>query len=638
MLRFWGLLVTLALLTCIVATATSHGSGGVSLNGTPTLQCQKILVYSTRATGTALRATDFDEDLPAILAQDGNAVFVFDRASMPVLTPAILSNYDQLWFISTETPPVLSTAEVQAILAFHDTGKGIMVIGDGYTYTGPANQFLTLGVRFTNIRCWDCNHCGANIGCCISTAGFVPHPIWNGVTAIQANLNEGDLEVVSTGQIIATHNNINMVAVGTGPGGQVAWDATVYRFSDATAHPNLAVTYCDNPRYVRNLANWLSTPDTTDPTISVSLNRDVLWPPNHKMVDITAAVTVTDNCCATPTFKLVSITSNEPDNGKGDGDTIDDIQGADYGTPDVTFQLRSERSGKGDGRVYTIVYEAEDCFGNKTTATAEVRVPHDHSGMALASVGYTADGSAIDASTESFAVIIPSAPARFGLDNEGNTIKVAEPFDATRLDVTKAYVGNTAGAISPFRSLKLDNNRDGLVDLVLFYSAANVRALVMRSSIAGDALKIDEEGIDGPVGFHYNDVAGVDYLVSNIFELGRPVPLALPTEKKRQLYEQDLANRDQQLVTTLLPAYPNPFNPTTTIPFDLATQGRVSLRIFDTQGKLVRTLCDEVMPSGIHQSVWDGRDNAGHHVATGVYFVRLVTGDYQMTRKLVMIK
>jgi hypothetical protein len=378
--------------------------------------------------------------------------------------------------------------------------------------------------------------------------------------------------------------------------------------------------------------------DTTPPDIVVELNRDVLWPPNHKMVDITATVTVTDACCDAPTFTLVSITSNEPDNGKGDGNTIDDIQGADPGTADVAFQLRSERSGLGDGRIYTIVYEAEDCVGHTAFDTVAVRVPHDHSGWALASLGYAADGSALERSLPSFVLVIPSRGAQFGVDEKGNSVVISEPFDATKLDAKRIYVGNTVGVITPMRSLKLDNNGDGFVDLALFYTSEAADELVRNSStLSGDAIEIDAEGADGPVGLHYTDVHGVDYVVRDIFALGSAVPLGLPTDGKRRPDEQGGVNAGGR-VSELLPSYPNPFNPTTTIPFEVAAQGRVTLQVFDTQGKLVRTLCDEVLPAGVHQAVWDSHDNVGRQVATGVYFVRLVTGDYRMTRKLVMIK
>jgi endo-1,4-beta-xylanase len=74
--------------------------------------------------------------------------------------------------------------------------------------------------------------------------------------------------------------------------------------------------------------------------------------------------------------ELVSITSNEADNGLGDGDTSDDIQGASYGTDDRQFLLRAERSGTGSGRIYTVTYSATDASGNATETTDEVTVPH----------------------------------------------------------------------------------------------------------------------------------------------------------------------------------------------------------------------------------------------------------------------
>ena len=222
---------------------------------------KKIFLYTTRATGQGIgvRRIDFDEDLPTILAQDGFSVRVEDRQSLASLDATLLANYDQLWFVTTESSPVLSPAEVQAIQDFHAAGKGIMIIGDGYEYTAPASQFSSgWGVQFNGSVCWDCDHCGGPIGCPISTAGFPTHEIWTNVSQIQANLNEGNLTATPPGQIIATHNGINMVGVSAGSGGRVAWDATVYRFTNASAHPNLAITYYDNARYARNLASWLA--------------------------------------------------------------------------------------------------------------------------------------------------------------------------------------------------------------------------------------------------------------------------------------------------------------------------------------------------------------------------------------------
>jgi hypothetical protein len=115
--------------------------------------------------------------------------------------------------------------------------------------------------------------------------------------------------------------------------------------------------------------------DTTPPKLTVTLSPTVLWPPNHKLVQITASITVDDVCDPNPTVRLVSIKSTEPDNGLGDGDTPQDIQGADFTGDDRAFYVRAERSGLGDGRVYTVTYEARDASGNTTTKQAMVTVP-----------------------------------------------------------------------------------------------------------------------------------------------------------------------------------------------------------------------------------------------------------------------
>ncbi len=119
--------------------------------------------------------------------------------------------------------------------------------------------------------------------------------------------------------------------------------------------------------------------DPIPPQISVALDPDELWPPNHRLVDVTAVVDASDNC-GPVTVELVSVTSSEPDNGEGDGDTVDDIQGADLGTADFDLLLRAERSGQGDGRTYTATYVATDTSGNQTAAEGTAFVPHDQGG------------------------------------------------------------------------------------------------------------------------------------------------------------------------------------------------------------------------------------------------------------------
>ena len=95
--------------------------------------------------------------------------------------------------------------------------------------------------------------------------------------------------------------------------------------------------------------------------------------------------------------------------------------------------------------------------------------------------------------------------------------------------------------------------------------------------------------------------------------------------------------------TTLLPNYPNPFNPETWIPYQLAKPTEVRITIYSSDGKLVRPLVLGTQPMGIYQTksraaYWDGKNAFGESVASGVYFYTLTAGDFTATRKMLILK
>ncbi len=85
-------------------------------------------------------------------------------------------------------------------------------------------------------------------------------------------------------------------------------------------------------------------------------------------------------------------------------------------------------------------------------------------------------------------------------------------------------------------------------------------------------------------------------------------------------------------------SFPNPFNPMTSIRFDLPRDGRVNLRVYDVAGRLVRTLVDANLGAAAHTVNWDGTDDAGRRQSSGVYYYRLVTDDAVATRKMTLVK
>ncbi len=101
------------------------------------------------------------------------------------------------------------------------------------------------------------------------------------------------------------------------------------------------------------------------------------------------------------------------------------------------------------------------------------------------------------------------------------------------------------------------------------------------------------------------------------------------------------ANGDELLPiskTELKGNYPNPFNPETTISFDLKDPEQVRLSIFNLRGQLVRTLVNSDLPAGRHRFVWNGKDDQGHSVGSGVYYYRMLTSGYRQTSKMLLME
>ncbi|MDX2474409.1 MAG: T9SS type A sorting domain-containing protein [Candidatus Krumholzibacteria bacterium] len=101
---------------------------------------------------------------------------------------------------------------------------------------------------------------------------------------------------------------------------------------------------------------------------------------------------------------------------------------------------------------------------------------------------------------------------------------------------------------------------------------------------------------------------------------------------------EEIPGQNIALVTMLRGNYPNPFNPSTTIRYNLQTEGRVEIAIYDMAGRCVRRLVDDVRPAGSHEVLWNGKDHEARACGTGVYFVRYKTKHDLHTSRLSLIK
>jgi hypothetical protein len=154
----------------------------------------------------------------------------------------------------------------------------------------------------------------------------------------------------------------------------------------------------DSGNQADTVTRTVTVVDTTAPTITLKNVNISFWPPNHNYKTVTVADLVqgaSDGCDETIDLSDVfisQVSSDEAVNGNGDGNTGADIVIAGSGCKSVN--LRSERAGNGNGRVYTITFKVRDASGNVGTATAKVTVPRSSNSAAVDSgAAYTVSGS-----------------------------------------------------------------------------------------------------------------------------------------------------------------------------------------------------------------------------------------------------
>ncbi len=158
------------------------------------------------------------------------------------------------------------------------------------------------------------------------------------------------------------------------------------------------------------------------------------------------------------------------------------------------------------------------------------------------------------------------------------------------------------------------------------YFAAATADLARRSVVqAGDVIEVRVVGPDRNVESHT-----LNFKIT-------------PEDLANAVLSIRLDSIGQPKLTQLLQNFPNPFNPETWIPYQLETAADVTLRIYDTSGSIVRTLNLGFKPQGFYMTrstaaYWDGRNNLGEQVASGVYFYSLHTPDFSATRKMLILK
>jgi len=201
------------------------------------------------------------------------------------------------------------------------------------------------------------------------------------------------------------------------------------------------------------------------------------------------------------------------------------------------------------------------------------------------------------------------------------------------------YLGDAAGGVDLAIDLA-DFDRDGDLDIIAaMNSSSGVTLFVNRGDAAFDEVpNFPEEG--GMQDVLWGDADGdgdLDLFVSryranNLVYINPGRGLGPVTN----VLEVEGASRP--LGYRLSQNHPNPFNPETTIRYQLAETGVVRLSLYNVSGQLIRTLVDGAYPAGTYTATWDGTDDAGQAVASGVYLCRMVAGDYRAVRKMVLVR
>ena len=358
------------------------------------------------------------------------------------------------------------------------------------------------------------------------------------------------------------------------------------------------------------------------------------------------------------------------------------------GTPSVSdvsddlFALSTDASPVGSGGSFTIRLSAEkvtDLAGWQTDITfdpAVLEAVKVSEGSFLKAGG---EGSfflrgAID-NTAGKITGVSAARLSGGVDGTGTLLSVtftAKTVGETQVTFSNFQAGNRKSEVIPSNTPEIvitiedgafpawDVNQDGRV---------NVLDLIQVAQHFGSTVSANHKAdMNGDGAINVLDLITVAQHLGESTTSASPSLLAMDTIdgldpamvrvwiKRAQLendgsvaFRQGIANLERLLAlfipeeTSLLHNYPNPFNPETWIPYQLAEPAEVTLRIYAASGALVRTLALGYQPAGIYQyrsraAYWDGKNEVGESVASGIYFYTLTAGDFTATRKMLIMK
>ncbi|HEY0697422.1 MAG TPA: hypothetical protein VGD43_06390 [Micromonospora sp.] len=200
---------------------------------------------------------------------------------------------------------------------------------------------------------------------------------WQDRNLVIFHAADGNMHAVDVGENFDQEIHLGMVhdSLATAPDSGRSAAPTFY-FDGHTAH----MYYEAGGRLTATIAHAVATLAEPVPTrqLDCAVDRPVLWPPSHELVDVTVAVDLPEGVLGPNAFALTGITGGDPADGPAAGTPgLADVDGFVTGTPDLSGQLRAERAGDGGDRVYTLTYAGHDEIGRPVGCSVTVTVPHD---------------------------------------------------------------------------------------------------------------------------------------------------------------------------------------------------------------------------------------------------------------------
>ena len=193
-----------------------------------------------------------------------------------------------------------------------------------------------------------------------------------------------------------------------------------------------------------------------------------------------------------------------------------------------------------------------------------------------------------------------------------------------------AVIGYDTGELE-FVSARLSEDVSSPLADVFFWSGTKDGAVLVDAMVLGTGVTI---GGCGDVAVLTFRVAGEGYALEIESARIRDVDNGELDAKLGDLESGD----DTPLVFRLAQNAPNPFNPKTTVAYHVPSESDVTIRVYDVSGRVVRTLVDGVVDPGRHEVVWDGRNDAGKSVGSGIYFCTMEAPDFRQSRKMALLK